>query len=331
MRHSQSFACAALVVVVVMTGDLVAQDLKSKRHTWSQINYASLPCPWASGTARPSLRAPGKDETQGLLFGLTFFRSYVDESQKKFVEPDPQKLTVRMHFADGKVVSPKNPGFEVLGWFGNSLGASASVQRVFPWTENKLLEAWIEVRYPGHVFWLEVPYGFTRNPSDALCAPSKSGRPKLAPAMKKLEEGAKIVKWKHVEYDLGKIQNGWGLTLMHSNPFDAHSEIVLFRDDFRIGKSAILWDLYSPRTSVIIRHANGNTQKGWAKSLRLHDDGLRRSDKFNFNRNGRDDEMRDWGTIVIDVDGKSREAVVPSSLFRYVHGVADPYHKATLR
>ncbi len=66
-------------------------------------------------------------------------------------------------------------------------------------------------------------------------------------------------------------------------------------------------------------------------NLRLHDDGMRRSDSFDFNRNPGERELRDWGTMIISIDGKESTLAMPSSLFRYVHGIADPYHKSTVR
>ena len=144
--------------------------------------------------------------------------------------------------------------------------------------------------------------------------------------MKTLPKQSRIVTWKHVSYDLGVIQNKWRLSVNHSNPFAAHSEIVLYRDDGQIGKSIYLWELHSPRTKVSILQQNGFRLESRAMSIRLHEGGKHRIDRFQFNVHGGNEELRNWGTIVIKVDEKEWKTTIPSSLYKYVHGVADPHH-----
>jgi hypothetical protein len=137
------------------------------------------------------------------------------------------------------------------------------------------------------------------------------------------------VPWLHAHYNLGRIQNEWALSVNLANPFDVEAEIVLYRDDSQVGKSMFLWELHSPRTAVAIKQPGARVLESRGMSIRLHEDGLRRSDYFKFNRNPGDEE-RCWGTVIVKVDDKTYECVVPSSLFKYVHAVADPYNKATV-
>jgi len=139
-----------------------------------------------------------------------------------------------------------------------------------------------------------------------------------------------IVPWLEVRYDVGEIQNGWRLTVLQRNPFDAATEVVLYRDDHTLGKSMFLWDLYSPRTGVTVRESSGRVVASRKMQLRLHEDGLRRSDSFELYRNPGSDD-RDWGRLRVTVDDQVRELVVPSSLYRYVHGAAEPYHERRWR
>ena len=176
---------------------------------------------------------------------------------------------------------------------------------------------------------MEVPYGFTRNPSDPLCPANDLNGPRLAAAMKKPPPDTKIVRWKYVEYNLGKIQNDWRLTLRQSNPCDANCEIELYRDDIQVGKSSFLWELDTPRTAVAIRSSDGVRLQGKCMSLRLHEDGMRRSDTFKFFRNPRD--RRSWGTIAVTVGEKTYETVLPSSLFKYCHGATEANGMAELK
>jgi hypothetical protein len=69
--------------------------------------------------------------------------------------------------------------------------------------------------------------------------------------------------------------------VIQANPFDATTELVLYRDDTRVGASMYLWGLHEPRTSVAIVTAQGRTVGGQCVGLGLHSDGMRRSDTFN--------------------------------------------------
>ncbi len=142
--------------------------------------------------------------------------------------------------------------------------------------------------------------------------------------MAELGEADHIVPFRHVRYDAGEIQNGWRLEVLASNPFDPHVELVLYRDDGRVGQSAYRWDLHEPRTAVaIVSHAGGRASS-LQMMARLHEDGMRRSDHFHVFR--RQHGRRGWGTIVATVGEQSYEVRVPSSLYLYTHGTADPYH-----
>ena len=328
MRVLKQILCSTVAIPTLLSP--IASADEAPPHSWESIQYQELPCPWAGGITTPSLHPSEKGLTLKLRFTRPGFGFLPAE---EFVEPEPDKIVVRLHNSDGSIVEHFEPDLlgNVMLWEGGSLGRTAIFRRVFPWGDNNFDEAWVELRYPGHVFWLAVPYGFTRNPLQKLCASSTEGRPKLAPAMETLEEDAKIVRWKRVEYDLGAIQNDWRLRLFQSNPFDANCELVLYRDDSKIGKSSYLWDLHSPRTSVKVMRKSEVEIVGHAIGLRLHADGLRRSDDFEFNRNPTNRELRDWGKVVIKVEEKSYEAVLPSSLFRYCHGQATWDPRSVLR
>ncbi len=324
LRIAILFAVAPLVLIRPSASEEPSAKKQADSHLWRAIAYPSIPCPWATKMATAELRVPGSDEAQGLQFRLTFRRpgKGFREEGEKFIEPDTKKIELRLHLPNGDVIKPKDDGSglgDVMAWFGGSLGSTAVWQRTFAWQKNELREAWMELRFPEHVYWLEIPYGFVRNPADPLPSKQSPGRPKFAPAMKTLEKNAKLVNWKFVEYDLGT-----GITLRHSNPFDADSELILYKGDFSG------WDLFTPRSSVSIEQPPDRALVGDCVSISKHGDHLRRSDRFSFPRNPASDE-RSWGTIVVKVGEKEVRTAVPSSLFKYVHGVADPYHKATLR
>ena len=237
-------------------------------------------------------------------------------------------ITARLYRANGESVGPTAEGkamlnspiyistFSVPGQM-----PPAQVMTYFPWGPNSLEECWIEVSMGLERYWLEIPYGFDRNPADPLPPGVPGGRPQYVPAMKSLTDHDHVVRWLNVHYDLGVIQNGWRLSLIQSNPFDAQSEVELYRDDGAVGKSMYLWDLHTPRTSLRVIDADGSVIDGFCMDVHLHEDGLRRSDIFHIGRNGFGKE-RCWGHIEISVDGKNYQVIVPSSLYKYTHGHA---------
>lgn len=323
MRLCSSVVALALLHTIV--GILSAADEAPPAHKWTTIAYPPLPS-MPEGTITPSLSLNHPDE-DGFQFVLNYYVAR-NSDEPRPEKPAADKITVRLHLPDGKVVEPKVDALRGGVGFGNSRGVTYHYPYKFPWSRNVLEEAWIELRLPERTFWVEVPYGFLRNPTAAQTPlEARSGPPKLAAKMKDMDKKDSIVPWHHARYDLGPIQNNWHLSVSLANPFDAQAEIVLYRDSSQVGKSMYLWDLHSPRTTIRIKQPGDAVLQSRCISLRLHDDGMRRSDSFKFNRNPGEDE-RCWGTAAIKVDDKSYEFLVPSSLFKYVHGVADPYHKA---
>jgi hypothetical protein len=49
-------------------------------------------------------------------------------------------------------------------------------------------EAWVELVLSGQTYWIELPYGFTRNPADPLPSDARRGKPVFPPTMKTLGE-----------------------------------------------------------------------------------------------------------------------------------------------
>ena len=132
------------------------------------------------------------------------------------------------------------------------------------------------------------------------------------------------VQWSNVHYEVGEIQNGWWLSLVLSNPFDGQSEVVLYRDDHKVPGPLYLWDLHSPRTQLRITDSNGTVIHGHCMDIRLHEDGMRRSDTFNLPRYPTRDDARTWGQLEVTVNDRSYRILVPSSLYEYTHGHALP-------
>ena len=297
-------------------------------HNWDAIRYPNLPTHFGSGTASAKIR----HSEDGIRFIMGFSWSNDDAKKANFEHPNGSEIELALHYADNSIVGPSTSTFDGKLKALNERGVSyGRFSCTFPWGENEMVEAWLRVSAAGRDYWFQIPYGFTRDPKLEKLPTAKTGPPELPPALKGLSENSQIVNWKYVFYNLGEIQNGWRLSLQHANPFDANSEIILYRDDSAEGKSRFLWDIHEPKTTLSIKHENGLIRKSHLRCIRLHDDGYRRSDSFQFGREVRDEFLRGWGTMVIEVGEKRWTTTVPSSLFKYGHGCADHDKEFSIR
>jgi hypothetical protein len=188
--------------------------------------------------------------------------------------------------------------------------ADCQVMTFFPWGSNTMGESWLEVSMGTESYWIEIPYGFDRNPHDLLPPPLPGGPPKQAPDMMHLTSHDRVVRWLTVQYDLNEIHEGWSLALTQTHSGDGQSEAVV---DCLYAK---------PHTALRILDLNGGVVgvgASFADNNLPHGDGQTR-DAFLLGRNG--DDVRCWGQIEITFDDKSYRVVVPSSLYKYQHGHA---------
>ena len=223
----------------------------------------------------------------------------VDPVGGNLANPDPTPTTVNPYV-------PGQPQPENTSW---------SADTSFPWGKNVMEGAWIEVSMGDQKYWLEIPYGFDRNPKDPLPPAQAGTTPQMPPAMKTLTDHDHVLPWQGVVYDLGEIQNGWELSLTQSNPGDGKCEVCLSQN----GKKKI--DLFSPRTAVQAFDSDGSVINSGCQGIRFDDDGFRR-DSFNLYRYPCDDKLRCWGRIEVRVDKKLYRTVIPSSLYKFMHGHA---------
>lgn len=306
-----------LIFELVTGTRVIAQERagqKLHQHQWEYIMYPHINLPRPHPTYASFLLAYRKEEP-GLKFQITLG---TDESNL----PKKSEMTVCLHRSGREKITLENPG---AGAIGSGLGMSYHYLYHFPWGKNLLEEAWIEVRFPEKTYWLEIPYGFTRNPADPLAPDApQQGVPVLVPAMKELGSKDQILPWLFIQYDLGEIQNKWRLSVKQANRLHGETELILYREDQRVGKSIYVWELCSPQTTVKIVRPNGSIIGSTCMSVRRLEDGFRRSDTFKLS--GDAAEGRDWGLMIITVDEKSYELTMPSSLFRYTHGLAEPNH-----
>jgi hypothetical protein len=197
-------------------------------------------------------------------------------------------------------------------------GQSVNRTAEFPWGENTLEEAWFELRIDDRVYWLEVPYGFVRDPMAPLAPAISAGGPGApAPAMKELGAAHRVVPWTKVEYDLGEIQNGWRLSAAALNGEGARWFTTLYRETGPWNfKEALTW----PR---ILDQADGTRLDAKHLSSDMPDP-FRRVDRFSLEEYPK--SGRSWGSLIVTVDDQPVVAIVPSSLFARDHAAAGRFH-----
>lgn len=317
--NAKSILYLALILSSRLFASEVATNSQPQEPTniWKYINY---PFP-----------KPQEEWNGGPIFFATSGEQYGQESRglrldimnivQGFHFIKTNGITARFYRANGEIVEPTAEGRKHLKLpVAASTGSFPDEQLIpgvmtwFPWGTNTLEESWIEVSIGSERYWLEIPYGFDRNPTDPLPSSIPGGPPKFVPAMKSLTEHDHVVRWQNVHYDLGRTLDGCELVLIQSNPIDAKSDVDLYSDH---GAR----NVYSPHTEVRILDADGTVINGRCVNLHLDDNHLRRTDTFDiFDRGG--DGLRCWGQIEISIDDKTYRVVVPSSLYKYTHGRA---------
>jgi len=310
--------CLALIFSIHLFASEVAANRQPQAlaSIWKFINYPRSNAP-------EFLISSGKQWNQ-VSRGL---RLDIMSIQQGFWFLKTNAITARLYRANGEIVEPTAEGKGLLN-APTSISSAAvlpdggyapQVMTYFPWGPNALKEAWIAVTIGPERYWLEIPYGFDRNPGDPLPPAAPGGPPTFARSMQSLAEHDHLVQWQNVDYDLGQLENGRYLSLKQSNPFDANSEVVLYKDPGQGSWQS--WSLFSPRTVVRLLDTGGTEVNGRCVNLHLGNDGLRRTDTFYIVDRGAKN-TRCWGRIEISVDDQTNQVTVPSSLYKYTHGHA---------
>ncbi|HKW29545.1 MAG TPA: hypothetical protein VJT54_09425 [Verrucomicrobiae bacterium] len=308
-----------LYVALVLSGGLSASEAQTNSQPqeptciWEHIDY-----PWPGA---PDFMVSSGEQWKQASFGLRLDIMNIVQGIRFF---KTNAITAKLYRANGEVVEPTAEGRKLLNAPVIISAASLpnaepapQVMTYFPWGSNTLEEAWIEVTIGPERYWLEIPYGFDRNPTEPLPSSVPGGPPKFIPPMKLLTGYDHVVRWQNVHYDLGQIQNGWRLSLIQSNSGEAESQVVLYREDVKIGTSTS-WKIDSPATVLRVLDASGTTIGSHCTDVHIQDGGMERSSEYVIARNG--GALRCWGQIEISVDDKSYRVVVPSSLYKYNHG-----------
>jgi hypothetical protein len=316
--------CLALVLGNHLLAGATATNnpSSSQIHNWQYIQYPWFPhgptfcVGWPSG---------GREFSMEMSRGLRLDILEIPQRPAFF---KTNSITATLYRANGEVVEPTPEGKSLLNSPAYLQTVSfpgeqpaPQVMTYFPWGSNVLEECWIEVTIPPERYWVEVPYGFDRNPAEPLASANTNGPPGFFP-LKSLTKHDHVVRWQNVHYDLGELQNGWRLSLIQSNADEAGSEVVLDPIHIKMSSAkswdAAAWKTNSPTTALQILDATGTVIGSHFLDAGLRYDGMGYT--YNLARYG--DDQRCWGQVEISVGDKTYGVVVPSSLYKYTHGHA---------
>jgi hypothetical protein len=173
-------------------------------------------------------------------------------------------------------------------------------------------DAWVVLRFKEHNFWVELPYGFTRNPDDPPINLKQDRTDPVFPAKAKgLGPNDLMIPWEYVSYQVVAFDKNESVRVNLSNHFDACAELELY---------GFPGDVREPRASLGFIDGFGRESPGRCISLSLDRDSIRRQ-MFHYGRSGCDN--REWGTVHLSIGEVKRTFTVPSSVFKYVQGHAD--------
>jgi hypothetical protein len=198
-----------------------AEEKNTTKHNWSYIAYPYLP-PRSEDLLMPTKLTLENHKEHGLQFILRYTYVFEGPAAKYYRQkrlPRPNEITVRLHTAGGKVTYPRpDENRRKNGWGHLGVTEFPDVYE-FPWSRNVWEEAAIALHFPGGTYWLDIPYGFTRDPAAPLTPGEvRRARPLFAAPPKKLGEKRRLLPWLRVHYDLGqrvkfRTAGGFGSTL----------------------------------------------------------------------------------------------------------------------
>src|SRR5215469_10899686 len=182
----------------LFAGQPVNLQLQEPTNYWEYINYT-----WTG--AAPLFLVTSEQEFREMYLGLKLDVMSIPQGFQFF---KTNAITARLYRANGEVVEPTSEGKKLLNAPGYTSSMSIpgkepwpDVMTYFPWGTNALEESWIEVSIGPDRYWLEIPYGFDRDPRDSPGQSTHGGRAAFIPPIKFLLAHDHLRTWGSVHYD----------------------------------------------------------------------------------------------------------------------------------
>ncbi len=179
-----------------------AEDLAPEPR-WTDIFYESVPIePNGHQTIGLRVSSTGSawlGEARDDRFYFTVIWEGVHGTTSERAVGKASAISARLHLPDGVAPPAADSKPRWINQGGHGID-SWILESKFPWGRNRYDEGWIELRLPKRRLWVQIPYGFTRDPSEKW-PEAEQGResPKLAAAMTKLPAADTFVPWHSVD------------------------------------------------------------------------------------------------------------------------------------
>ena len=309
------------------------------KHRWKRISYPAILSwrkdaitTWENEGSRTPITIRNKGP-EGMELSFFYYLPSAYEQERRG-ESKPEKVTADLFRNKEKPLKLKG-ALETHAYYGSG----GDMERreilcnhtfVIPWGPNGLDDGWVRLRLlrQGRSFWVELPYGFTRNPNDPP-APARMDRNR--PSFPSVEKsfGDVVIPWESVTYELEALKPGEavqeyerrmdgasletlkkrsGASLTLSNPFYPAAELTL---------TGLYGPVQEPRSAISL----GGSEGRCISLAILEINGLTRSQMFRWGT--MPSEGRQWCTVRITVNNEERVMDVPSSLIFYSHGHAE--------
>lgn len=323
----------AVALLWCLAGDMVVASERSdvqgspefrKAAMWTNIKYPGVAMPSLTDdklflSIEPTVPAFQvsrngvlQESKRELAFTIKLTWNGGEDNAQKLYETG--QMTLRLHYPDGRIVEPKGKPLRIVVATGNIFTIS---DYAFPYGDNSLTEAWLEVRVESHLYWFEIPYGFTRDPEAPLPLPDPNAEPaRFAPAMKDSPKNAESVRWSVIQYDFGTNQDGMKLEVDLLNRGDIRCVTRLEREGGRL-------DIHDPLTKLAVDMDKGGKLIGEQVASALPQKHVR-EDEFDFDLQPL--AGRGWGSLVVTIDDQPWSGVI--SLGPFIEGMwVDPWRR----
>ncbi len=195
------------IVVGWMCAGLVADggaQAPAPTSIWQRVQYPPVTIPGTAGKQLRFIVGSGghthrpQEELSQLRLDVIWMQGLLAPSSETIA--NAKDIVVRLHTADGKIPAAL-PQDAFLGCSHTGVGfeSQCALTGIFSWSHDA--QAWFEVRVGGQTWWLELPYGFARNPEDPDVPDRFPSEPHFfPPATSPLGPHDFVVPWLAVEY-----------------------------------------------------------------------------------------------------------------------------------
>ncbi len=214
---------------------------------WESISFPAM-TPWRRDITRPRIVVENRKKEGMVLLFQYFLPPEADQETNGTSRPEP--VAAEFYVNENKPVILKGT-LESGPYEGSGPGPRGREQQTdhtffIPWGANALDDAWVRLRLKDRDFWVELPFGFTRNPADPAPPAGESKEGPGCPVAKNTSAGENdlVIPWEYVTYQLDGFPASQRVYVNMANPSDAQTELQMsgFGSDIREPRCGITFE-----------------------------------------------------------------------------------------